>query len=425
MKAQVIVLGGGCGGLWLLYELAKRHYCSVLIDGPNIGGFASTRNQSWLHTGAFYALADQTFVAQQCVLGRKALLEFCNQWAPGAIADQSQKDESRCFILFEEHGQVVRKKKKLQTLGIQADILDEQALKEAEPILSSGVGRSTPLRWGLRTLDAPFDSFRVMQGLVNAAFSHGDSAFYGHIPGDLSTLSVSKSDGGDWRVSCEAFTVEAPIVVCAAGALNASILHKNTGSAAGLTIQKCFVAVFHEQLCKNILVVRSADSGYPNLVPFAGGTTVNLGALDRRVTDPADGKPWAEPYADLSRQLSHFFPGVVRLPACLVHFYVCQKLNNTNHERNPYPLDRYAHRHFFWLEEPDNMFYFYPGKFTTAPIAGSEFAKKLIGMLGSPRKPVDPLVHTPPSLVQRVYLSQASHYTSISNKMLTFEKLDG
>jgi glycine/D-amino acid oxidase-like deaminating enzyme len=423
MKTQVIVLGGGCGGLWLVHELARQHYASVLMDGPNIGGYASTRNQSWLHTGAFYALANQVDIVQQCVRGRDTLLKFCDKWARGAVEDQSRsKARSRCLFLFEELRQAKNFGKRLKDLSLEAEILEGSELKKLEPILSSRASGSAVPRYGVRTLDAPFDSYRIMRGLVNAAFSYG-VAFYRSIPGDLSTISVSGGNvGQDWSVSCGTFTAEAPIVVCAAGALNARLLHKSTGSAAGLTVQKCLVAVFHQRLCENILVVRNVDSGQPNLVPFAGGTTVNLGALDRVSLDDDD-KLWPEPYADFTRQLTHFLPGIVKYPGCGVHFYVCQKLNNTNDQRNQYPLDDRGARHFFWLETQQNFFHYYPGKFTTAPVAAGELAQKLIARIGSPQKPA--AYSDPPSLVQRAYLSPATHCTRVVNGYLTFERLEG
>jgi glycine/D-amino acid oxidase-like deaminating enzyme len=426
MKAQVIVLGGGCGGLWLIYELAKQGYSSVLIDGPNVGGYASTRNQSWLHTGAFYALSGQDAIAQQCILGREAILQFCSRSARDAVEDQSRsKNRARCLILFEELVKAERLKKKLDALAISAEILDRPTLKKIEPILVSKSAGSADLKYGLRTLDAPFDSFRVMRALAREAFSYGPVASYGHVPGGLSAISVSEPRHGQgWVISCEAFSAEAPIVVCAAGAFNARLLHKNTGSDAGLTVQKCLVAVFHQRLCENILAVRAVDSGHPNLVPFAGGTTVNLGDLDR-TTSYDDDKLWPEPYADFGRQLTHFLPGIVDYPSCGVHFYVCQKLNNTNDQRNPYRLESLGPRHFFWLETRRDFFYFYPGKFTTAPVAAGNLVKKLVPKLGQPRDPVDPFPHDPPSLVHRAYLSPATHYTRIVNGDLVFERLDG
>src|SRR5712692_185855 len=60
VETQVCILGGGVGGLWLQLELSNRGFHTIVVDHKHLGAFASTRNQGWLHSGAFYMVLGGT-----------------------------------------------------------------------------------------------------------------------------------------------------------------------------------------------------------------------------------------------------------------------------------------------------------------------------------------------------------------------------
>ncbi len=102
-----------------------------------------------------------------------------------------------------------------------------------------------------------------------------------------------------------------------------------------------------------------------------------MGHVDESITDTDDA--YFDPKFDdiLGEQLETFTPGIRNNMSCQAHFYVCQKMSNNDHPSNPYPKKRCGPRHYWWIEGPRNFLYFYPGKFTLAPVG----AKKLVSFL--------------------------------------------
>ena len=54
------IMGSGAAGLWLAHELTRRGYSVAVLDRQPFCGFASTRNQGWLQSGALYAAYGST-----------------------------------------------------------------------------------------------------------------------------------------------------------------------------------------------------------------------------------------------------------------------------------------------------------------------------------------------------------------------------
>lgn len=48
---DVVVLGGGIGGLWLLNRLRGRGYNAVLLETGELGGGQSVNSQGMIHGG--------------------------------------------------------------------------------------------------------------------------------------------------------------------------------------------------------------------------------------------------------------------------------------------------------------------------------------------------------------------------------------
>src|ERR1700724_3484163 len=90
MHCDVAIIGGGCGALWLSYELARRKRSVVLLEAsPDLARYASTRGQNRLHNGALYAtLYGRAYerLVDASAAGFRQLWEFSRAYAPGAIS---------------------------------------------------------------------------------------------------------------------------------------------------------------------------------------------------------------------------------------------------------------------------------------------------------------------------------------------------
>jgi hypothetical protein len=185
----------------------------------------------------------------------------------------------------------------------------------------------------------------------------------------LASLKISREQDR-WVIDDEKKQITACIVVAAAGAHIPKIRDVLKDPVSETEVQYCLVAVLHQRLCNRIIVIRAKDSGYLNLVPFEGGTTVNLGAHD--TSDPKDLGPKLRKV--MAEKLTYFVPGLKGI-SCQAHFYVCEKLSNGPNSSHPAP--EHGSRHYFWELGKDNFFYFYRGKFTLSPLAAQDFVRFL------------------------------------------------
>jgi glycine/D-amino acid oxidase-like deaminating enzyme len=438
MSVDVAILGGGVGGLWVLYELALRDYSCILIDEhDDLGRFASTRNQSWLHTGALYTVMgsyDERLrycvkrMIQVCRQGTKIISEFCSK---SDVALDAIEHTSECLFLFGSQDDIAHYSAESDLIieGLDVQGLGKRDLQTREPILSSL--KDDLLKYCLVTRDVPFDSYKILSALITETFTRNNVAFR---PSgvNLTELEDISRHHDRWRIKNNSFgVVDARAVVCAAGALNPWLLNRVTerDDFGGMTIQKCLVAVLNQRICNRIIVNRNFESNLLNLVPFVGGTTINLGLLDEEsdsFTDTDSTRAFrSDTLQTLSKKLNDFVPGLREMPGCEVHFYVCQKLNNT--KQSNYPPQIHGNRHYFWVEKrakAPNFFFFYPGKFTLAPVAAKELADRLSKILVRPInhelfKGPTPFVTPPP------YFDLPTHTIQISNSdMLEFRPID-
>lgn len=415
MQTQVIILGAGCGGLWLAYELLKAGIATLLIDSLPFGSYASTRNQSWLHSGALYAVSNQLPLVDPCKQGYKEIDDFCSRFAAGAI-----ENDSKCIFLFDSEQARKVALDRLEAAQIDIKQQEQKEIVQMEPVLAP----SKFTGFGIQTLDAPFDSGKILQALATEVFKFGPLLRVES--GDLRHVKITRS-AGLWKVEVGKMQHSAAIIVSAAGVLNASILAESFGDKYGLTMQKSVVGVIHQRFCENILLARRSDSSYLNVVPFAGGVSVNFGAFDVAVEDPNDHEPWANALMDFGRQLTDFFPGLLKMPACQAHFYVCQKVNNTNAPNCSHPLEKFGNRHYFWINPADNFFAYYPGKFTLSPIGARELCSKITAIMGQKASPHHRVRRVgssvQPQIAIRPYFATATHVTSVERNALLFRPI--
>lgn len=409
IEKQVAILGGGCAGLWLLYELSKRGFSAIIIDHHAIGQFASTRNQSWLHTGALYAVsASQNDVpglkrlAEACLSETPIMKRFCEQYVPEAIYS-----DSKCLFVFPNDEHRRRAAIRVHERNIPFKELNHSQIVDREPGLfrDQGTFWMEPNFVGLETEDFAFDSNAILAAVARlAALSGGD---FLQMRGPLCELQYSRV-GESWEIQDDQLRIRAQICVCASGALIPRFADMFGGQVRQepFQIQKCIVAVLHNPVCENIVVFRNPESNYLNLVPFEGGTTVNMGAKDSPNAAVDDVEISPDKLKEFAEKLSLFAPGIKKSAPIACHFYTCQKLGNVND--SSHPLNSFGYRHYFWRKQRDNFYVFYPGKFTLSWAAARSIsdylADRLESKLGSLVQ-----VSDPPPICRQPYFGTPTH----------------
>jgi len=56
LKTDIVIVGGGVAGLWMLNSLSKRGFDVILLEADTLGGGQSVRSQGIIHGGIKYAL---------------------------------------------------------------------------------------------------------------------------------------------------------------------------------------------------------------------------------------------------------------------------------------------------------------------------------------------------------------------------------
>lgn len=290
-----------------------------------------------------------------------------------------------------------------------------------EPILSP----AQRISHGLITPDFPFDSYAILSALSRKSFSYPNAEFHKSST-PLSHLHIAY-ERGKWEIASDTLTATAPIIVCAAGALNPVLLQNVAGHDGQMTVQKSLIAVLHTRLCNRILALRTPPSEpWPNVLPFDAGTTISMPDLNSGLSSEQEADAWTQAITSLEERLMIFYPGLLDRCPLLAHFYPCEKLNNSNHPKNPFPEKRHGGRHYFWIEDPHNFFCYYPGKFVTAPLAARRLSEKLAERLGEKRGLSVPSSGAQsPKVVERPYFDAPTHVGNAVDGRLAFTRISG
>lgn len=368
------ILGGGVAGLWLQLELSQRGFQTIILDYQHLGGFASTGNQSWLHSGAFYMVLGGTAlpggVAELCFQSSKKLKDFCGQHCPRAILKHS-----RCIFAFDRKRAADKALKRIGMLGVEVSFMTAEMLSHAEPCLS--VDR---FPFGVECADPPFDSLTILQSVITQGALAGGDFKMSDTP--LTNLAESINYiNGEWIVQVDNETISVAALVLAAGALNPVLLKKVNGRELKAPVKRSWIAVLHRPVVRNILVL--CQTGKQNTTmfgPCSGGTTVNVEQQNVDLGEVGTRTTGSWPPTNFAWRLGAFMPGIDNNE---LHLYTCDKLDNCDDNLNPYKNSAHGERHFFWTDEGRNLFTFYPGKFVAAQIAAEHLADLLSTKIGA------------------------------------------
>jgi glycine/D-amino acid oxidase-like deaminating enzyme len=209
----VVIIGGGFSGLSIAAVLAKEGIPVTLLEAAQLGMHASTVNQGWLYSGAWFA-PQQTVLAKMCHDAFRKTVRFC--------PDCLEPGHTGMLFAMLENSDVHRWTDSWERAGIPANSVARSKLKQAIPDVSDGIknvfllpDRSMRPQVLLRHLAdvAATNGARVHTGIrvtgLNAADGHVTSVTTGcgeTIPASLVIIATgaSESEFSQYLVSREA-----------------------------------------------------------------------------------------------------------------------------------------------------------------------------------------------------------------------------
>lgn len=400
-QCDVAILGSGIAGLCLASFLGHYGLTCAIIDEPKIAGFASTRNQSWLQSGAAYVAYRQVGVPAECWSGFQWLQRFAR--STGAL--NALASDIPAYLLVRNAAERDEIERGCAAAGIPA-----------EPVrltdIDSPLTADSPFSDALRVPDCPIDTTRMLELLAQEAAQTGRVRW---VPTpSLHHVSLSRSRN-DWLVTCGETSIVCRSVVLACGAFIPSMLAKLDPMAAqAYQATKIIVAVLQDsRLADAMLITPTTGAPSPNLVPFRiaerTGVTVCLQGADVPIRSADD---FSQTLSDHHRQASELgtwfpnFAGIAASGTIPAHFYACQKLQRVGSRHRGPIVDAFS-------GNLAGLIAYYPGKFTTAAVSAEILAGQLAQSEGRRSTVRSAGVHSPvdpaPPVTQRVYGRPATH----------------
>lgn len=96
IDTDVIIIGGGIAGLWLLRTLSLKGYKAVLLENNVLGGEQTSKSQGIIHGGTKYTLSGTLTGAAQCIAGMP------DRWRK-ALAGEGEIDLTQATVLSPYH----------------------------------------------------------------------------------------------------------------------------------------------------------------------------------------------------------------------------------------------------------------------------------------------------------------------------------
>jgi glycine/D-amino acid oxidase-like deaminating enzyme len=356
---DVIIVGAGCAGLFSALELSNRHFRCLVLDTFPVAGFASTRNQGWLQSGALYAGGNQADVAEACRRGT----EFLRAHFSAAV-----RDEYGGYFFFDTEAESHRFERLCATAKIDVQQVAPAVIEREEPIV-----RETSFRYAIRVTDRPFDTHFVLSEVAKRALDRGVE-----IKGtDKLKLIRLKRTSAHWRVALDGGVLSCRAVVLTGGAYISRFLKTLRSSVTSKLLTKRIAVLSLDRQISKSLLIGPLNKGAPNIVPYSikgqVGVTICLNKNDVPTKNAHDFSVPGHEIDDFADALSSFFPrSREAMDGASAHFYSCQKVEETGQtdSRNHILVDHSK-------ADPGilgGLFSFYPGKFTAAPIVARDCA---------------------------------------------------
>jgi glycerol-3-phosphate dehydrogenase len=278
LKPQVLIIGGGATGTGLARDLALRGLECLLVEKKDINAGASGGNHGLLHSGARYVGSDPE-AAREC----REEGELLKRLAPHCI-----EETGGLFVAVEgdDEKYVARFPGLCEKAGVHCRALDLKEARLLEPVLSEKLLAAYAVE------DGSIDPFRLSLDNMAQARDHGAGLLcFTRVKAFETGHSKIQSVKLENTLSGESFSVEADIIVNAAGAW-AGLVADLAGLSVPVLYSKGSLIITQERMnCRVINRLRPASNA-DILVP--GGTVSILGTTSVRIDHPDEAYPSAE-----------------------------------------------------------------------------------------------------------------------------------
>ncbi|MEW1735600.1 FAD-dependent oxidoreductase [Nocardia beijingensis] len=355
---QLAVIGGGAAALWLTRLAAGAGLRTALLTAGPLGSHASTRNQSWLHSGGFYAAYGAWGLARQCADGSADVRALARD-VPELLARPS-----RGVFLAADPDHAASVFARLSTAGIEHRPLSED--RWARP--------------GFDVADCAVDTCLLLEVLLDDSIRRGATV----VPGLLDDPPTRI--GERWLLRAGDVEIQARYVVLALGAglpryLRAWRLNEY---APDYVVTRTRVLVLPNLMIEKP-IIPLFDAG-PTVVPVwhrgrHHGATICLPfdntTADEETDERSEIGSLLDKCVERLPDLASWLTSAVRADGAL---YRCEKLlvagqyDGTEASRS-YRVDQLS----------EGLVAFYAGKFTTASVGAREVLRALLKCISPDR----------------------------------------
>ena len=407
---EVGIVGGGSAGLWLAYWLSKRNISCVVVDEEPFAGYASTRNQGWLHSGALYAGIGDEHAAIACKIGFDFIHEFT---ADNKMADIIDEDLD-CYLLFSE--------RRFYDRAIQICI-ESKASAGSEAGAESEAGAKSEAGIQFEEIDVTEVPEQILEGQQKfvAALKVKDRRINNHqLMGKVAELAgkagtkfcavprikdLDFSQGEqNWEIIAGGERITCAVLVLTCGPYIPFMLERLVPEPNhGLQATRIHVISIYGKVSQSLLATPQTLLG-PSVVPFGlegnTGVTICLFREDEDIETEEELSDLEASQEELENRLNvvrRFYPGfaeLVRTGELMADVYICQKLKKEDPVHELQSVDAVKEtplsRERLLLSYEPNLIAYYPGKFTTAPTTSQDCADEVEGMLANLNLEIEP-----------------------------------
>jgi glycine/D-amino acid oxidase-like deaminating enzyme len=206
VDVDILIVGGGAQGLWLLNDLTKHHYRAVLLEHAELGGGQTCHSHGLIHRGHYYDDVDMMIILNAAAQFWEAFVE------ENGIA---KLNPSKALAGFGPGTQVERHTYFWKTAGLKFDTCSQKP-----DVLESGA-----VKYLFQTEEFSLDPSEVVAGLARNI----DHAIY-KLDGDDNALRFVQTNTSIQRVEAalvgEHVDFRPKFVVLSAGVGNFHLLEK-------------------------------------------------------------------------------------------------------------------------------------------------------------------------------------------------------